>query len=187
MLVKRNAWHETQDSIDPDRFVFLDESSLKTDLARLRGWAEGGQRVLDTTPGGRWHTNTLIQAISLAGTRAAMVLDGPLNGPSFVGFCEWLLVPALSPGDIVVMDNLSTHKSVQATQMIEAVSARVVYLPPYSPDLNPIEQVFSKVKQLIRGMRPRTFNEIVKAAKKAIMAVTLDDIENMFFHCGYQT
>ncbi len=136
-------------------------------------------------PGGKWQTNTLVHAISLRGTRAAMVLDGPINGPSFAGFCEWLLAPVLYPGDFVVMDNLSSHKSVRAIQAIQSVGAQVVYLPPYSPDLNPIELIFAKVKQLIRGIRPRTFTQIVQATRQVLAKITLDDIEAVFLHCGY--
>ena len=187
VVVKRKNWRATQDTVEPERLVFLDETSLKTDLTRIRGWAEGGQRVVESVPGGKWNTNTLVHAISLDGTRAAMVLDGPINGPSFAGFCEWLLSPALCPGDFVVMDNLSSHKSVRAIQAIESVGAHVVYLPPYSPDLNPIELIFSKMKQLIRGIRPRTFTEIVDAARRVLSNITLNDIENVFLHCGYGT
>jgi transposase len=158
---------------------------LQTDLTRLRGWAHGGERLVEAVPGGKWHTSTLIQAISLDGTRAAMVLDGPINAHSFVGFCRWLLIRALYPGDLVVMDNLSSHRSALAIQAVEAVGARVVYLPPYSPDLNPIENIFSKVKQLFRKIRPRNFRQIVKAAKQVLNQITLDDIDSVFLHCGY--
>ena len=158
---------------------------LRTDLTRLRGWANGGNRLIEAVPGGRWETNTLVHAIALDGTRAAMVLDGPIDSVSFVGFCQWLLAPALHPGDIVVMDNLSSHKSVEAIEAIEAVGAQVACLPPYSPDLNPIENIFSKVKQFIRGIRPRTLRQIVSAALKAINQITIEDIEAVFAHCGY--
>ncbi len=184
--MKRSDWHAAQPQVDPERLVFLDETGLKTDLTRLRGWAHGGERLVEAIPGGKWHTNTLVQAVALDGTRAAMVLDGPINGESFAGFCEWLLAPALHPGDLVVMDNLSSHKSAEAIQAIEAVGAYVVYLPPYSPDLNPIENVFSKVKQLIRGIRPRSFRQIVDAAKQVLPKISLDDLESMFLHCGYE-
>lgn len=183
--MKRKDWRATQEAIDPERLVFLDETGLKTDLTRLRGWAEGGERLVEAMPGGKWKTNTLVQAIALDGTRAAMVLDGPINGESFVGFCEWLLVPTLLPGDLVVMDNLSSHKSVRVQQAIEAAGAQVIYLPPYSPDLNPIENIFSKVKQLIRGIRPRNFRQISEATKQVLRKITLDDLEAVFLHCGY--
>ena len=183
--MKRNEWKETQTDVDPERLVFLDEMGLKTDLTRLRGWADGGERLVEAVPGGRWETTTLLQAIALDGTRAAMVLDGPVDSVSFAGFCQWLLGPKLQPSDIVVMDNLSSHKSSTAVEAIEAVGATVAYLPPYSPDLNPIENLFSKVKQLIRGLRPRNLRKIVAAAAHAMTQITLDDIAAVFNHCGY--
>jgi len=187
VVLKRADWRSSQETVDPERLVFLDESSLKTDLTRLRGWAEGGERLIEAVPGGKWNTNTLVQAIALDGTRAAMVLDGPINGDSFAGFCDWLLAPSLHPGDLVVLDNLSSHKSVAATRAVEVAGARFIYLPPYSPDLNPIENIFSKLKQLLRALRPRSFREIVKAAAKVLPKITLDDIESVFTHCGYTT
>lgn len=114
-----------------------------------------------------------------------MLLDGPINAPSFAGFCRWLLVPALYPGDLVILDNLSSHRSAAAIQAIEATGARVIYLPPYSPDLNPIENIFSKVKQLFRKIRPRSFRQIVNAAQQVLSKITLDDLESVFLHCGY--
>ena len=111
--------------------------------------------------------------------------DGPLNGDSFAGFCEWLLAPSLRPGDFIIMDNLNTHKSTQAIQAIESAGARAVYLPPYSPDLNPIENIFSKVKQLIRSLRPRSLRKIVEAVRNALTKITLDDIESVFANAGY--
>lgn len=158
---------------------------IRTDLTRLRGWADGGDRLIEAVPGGRWETNTLVHAIALDGTRAAMVMDGPVDSVSFAGFCEWLLAPSLRPGDIVIMDNLSSHKSTRAIEAIEAVGAQVAYLPPYSPDLNPIENIFSKIKQLLRKLRPRKLRQIVSAVLEAIAQVTLKDIEAVFTHCGY--
>lgn len=184
--MKRKDWHATQETVDAERLVFLDETGLKTDLTRIRGWAEGGNRLVESVPSGKWQTNTLIHAIALDGTRAAMVLDGPLNAESFTGFCQWLLAPALLPGDLVVMDNLSSHKSVPAIEAIEAAGAKVVYLPPYSPDLNPIENIFSKVKQLIRAIRPRSIKKMVEAVAQVLPKITLDDILATFLHCGYE-
>jgi transposase len=185
VALKRKDWRATQEEVDPERLVFLDETGLKTNFTRFRGWAQGGERLIEAIPGGKWQTNTLVHAVALDGTRAAMVLDGPIDSNSFAGFCEWLLAPSLSPGDLVVMDNLSSHKSHRVVQAIEAVGASVVYLPPYSPDLNPIENVFSKVKQLIRGIRPRNFRQIIKAAKQVLSKITFDDLEATFLHCGY--
>jgi transposase len=185
VVVKRRDWHATQEAVDSERLVFLDETGLKTDLTRIRGWAEGGKRLVESIPSGKWQTNTLVHAVALDGTRAAMVLDGPINGESFTGFCTWLLAPALHPGDLVVMDNLSSHKSALAVEAIQAVGADVVYLPPYSPDLNPIENLFSKVKQLIRGLRPRSLDKIVEAVEQVLPKITLDDLQATFMHCGY--
>lgn len=182
---KRKDWRATQDHVDPERLIFIDEMGVQTDLTRLRGWAPGGDRLVEAVPGGKWQTSTLVQAIALDGIRAAMILDGPMNGPSFAGFCNWLLTPALHPGDLVVLDNLSSHRTSAAIQAVEAAGARVVYLPPYSPDLNPIENIFSKVKQLFRKIRPRNFRQIVNAAKQVLNEITLDDIESVFLHCGY--
>ncbi len=140
---------------------------------------------MEAVPGGHWHTNTLVHAVALDGTRAAMVLDGPIDGLTFTGFCEHFLAPTLYPGDIVVLDNLSSHKSSAAVTAIESVGASIVYLPPYSPDLNPIENVFSKIKQLIRGLRPRNWDEIVRAVKDALQTITCDELAGAFRHCGY--
>jgi len=182
---QRSDWRDCQERVDPERLVFLDETGLKTDLTRLRGWASGGERLVEAIPGGRWETSTLVQAVALDGTRAAMILNGPMNATCFSGFCDWLLAPALDPGDLVIMDNLSSHRSAAAVKAIEVAGARAVYLPPYSPDLNPIEMIFAKVKQLFRALRPRTFREIVAAAGDVLRQITLDDIQNVFLHCGY--
>lgn len=185
VVQQRQIWHECQESVDPERLVFVDETGLKTDMNRVRGWAEAGCRLVDRAVGGHWETNTLVHAIAIDGTRAAMILDGPLDGISFAGFCEQLLSPALQPGDLVVLDNLSSHKSAAAAQSIESVGARLVFLPPYSPDLNPIENIFSKLKQLVRGIRPKTWTQIIEAAKQAMQQISLSDICNAMYHAGY--
>ena len=153
-------------------------------MARLRGWGSGGDRVLDFVPGGHWQTHTLIHAIALDGTRAAMILDGPVNSDCFSGFCERLLAPAMNPGDLVIMDNLSSHKSSTAVAEIESAGASVVYLPAYSPDLNPIENIFSKLKQLIRSHRPRTWKQVIEATKKTLLKININEIQNAFEHSG---
>lgn len=185
MALKRADWQDCQGEIDPERLVLLDEMGMKTDLTRLRGWAPRGLRLVEAVPGSHWQTSTLVHAVALDGTRAAMVLDGPLDSVAFAGFCEQWLAPALRPGDLVVLDNLSSHKSPAAVAAIEAVGAKMVYLPPYSPDLNPIENLFSKIKQIVRGFRPRQWQEIIRATRQALLAITPDDIANAFLHCGY--
>lgn len=186
VALARADWRDSQAKIDPERLVFVDETGLKTDISRLRGWAAGGERLVEAVPGGHWRTSTLVHAVALDGTRAAMVLDGPINSVCFAGFCEHFLAPALRPGDLVVLDNLSSHKSSAAVAAIEGAGARLVYLPPYSPDLNPIENLFSKIKQLIRGFRPHTWRQIIQATKHALLSITYEDIANTFLHCGYE-
>lgn len=127
----------------------------------------------------------MLFTIALDGTRAAMVLDGPMNGDCFTGFCECLLAPSLKPGDLVVMDNLSSHRNSAAVRAIESVGAHAIYLPPYSPDLNPIEMIFSKVKQLFRALHPRNFRQIIANASEVLSKITLNDIASVFQHCGY--
>ena len=168
VAVKRANWQFAQLTVNPERLVFLDETGVKTNLTKLRGWTQIGHRFVEAIPGGNWDTCSLVQAIALDGTRATRVLDGPLNGESFVGFCEWLLAPSLHLGDLVVMDHLSCHKSIQAVRVIEKVGSHVVYLPPYSPDLNPIGNLFSKIKQLIRVVRPRKLPQIVDAVRRSL-------------------
>lgn len=184
-MLKRRNWHDAQETVDPERLVFVDETGLKTNLTRLRGWAPGGQRLIEALPSGHWQTQTLVHAVALDGTRAAMVLDGPIDGLTFAGFCEHFLAPTLRPSDLVVLDNLSSHKTLAAEVAVEATGAKLVYLPPYSPDLNPIEKLFAKLKQLIRGLRPGNWREIIQAAKQALLGITFEDIENAFLHCGY--
>jgi transposase len=182
----RVTWREARETIDSERLVFLDETGLSTDMMRLRGWAFEGERVCAVAPGGHWHTNTLVSAINSTGVVAAMVLDGPMNGESFAGFCEHFLAPALEPGQIVVLDNLSSHHSSAAATWIERAGASVAFLPPYSPDLNPIENIFAKVKQLVRGLRPRSWSQIIHAARDALRAITTADCHNAIEHCGYE-
>ena len=182
---KRKDWRECQETVDPERLVFLDETGIKTDLTRLRGWADSSERLVEAIPGGDWETSTLVHAVALDGTRAAMILDGPLNGDCFAGFCEQFLAPTLQPGDLVILDNLSSHKSSAAIAAVERVGAEMIYLPPYSPDLNPIENVFSKLKQLVRGLRPRNWQQIIEATKQALLSLKIDDLYNAFVHCGY--
>lgn len=158
-------WRACQHKVDPERLVFVDETGVKTNMSRFYGWAERGERLIEAIPGKRWTTSMLVHAVALDGTRAAMILDGPMDSLCFTGFCEHFLAPTLHPGDLVVLDNLSSHKTKAAMEAIEKVGAKMIYLPPYSLDLNPIENIFSKVKQLLRGLRPRSFHQIIEATK----------------------
>lgn len=165
--------------------MFLDETGLKTNFTRLRGWAFGSERLVESVPAGCWETSTLVHARALDGTRAAMVLDGPMDGACFTGFCESFLAPALNPGDLVVMDNLGSHKSESARVIIESAGAQVVLLPPYSLDLNPIEMIFLKLKQLVRSRRPRTFSKVVDATGNALSYINTGDIQACYQHCEH--
>ena len=139
MKAARGNWVDGQDDIDPERLIFIDESGLSTKMARLRGWAPKGERCRAAIPHGHWKTVTFVGGLTLAGFVAPMLLDGPMDGECFLAWVEQMLAPTLRPGNIVVMDNLAAHKVAGVRQAIEARSAELRYLPPYSPDLNPIE------------------------------------------------
>jgi transposase len=154
-------------------------------MTRLRGRAPRGQRLIDKTPHGHWKTTTLIAALGVEGMRCSTVVDGAVNGDVFEAFVEQVLVPDLRPGDLVIMDNLSSHKRQRIRELIEDAGARLVFLPAYSPDLNPIELVFAKVKQLLRSMACRTRDTLWKAMQSVLDQVTPSDAANCFKHCGY--
>lgn len=180
-------WHERFSGIDPGRLVFLDESGAATNLVRLRGRAPAGQRLVGKAPHGHWHTSTLISAVGLRGAFAPAVFDGPTTGEVFLAYVEQVLVPELRAGDIVVMDNLAPHKSAGVREAIEAVGALVLYLPPYSPDYNPIEHLWSKLKQYLRSVMPRTFEAVCQAMADGLDRITLSDCRGFFQNCGYAT
>lgn len=171
--------------MDIEKLVFLDETGAKTNMTRRYGWGPSDQRVTDLVPHGHWETTTLIHAIDCRGTRASMITNGPTNSWVFEAYVDWLLAPALRPGDILVMDNLSSHKSPAVLQKIEATGARVCFLPPYSPDLNPIEQIFSKIKAHLCRLAVRTEKKLYNAIGKAIESVTQNDCLNCFLNSGY--
>lgn len=185
MKAARSTWRRRVGQVSKDRFVFLDETGAKTNMKRLHGWSDCGERLVDSAPGGHWSTTTIISAIRLGGVATAMTTDGPTDALVFRGFTEHFLVPVLQDGDIVVMDNLSSHKVKGVVEMIEAVGAQVWYLPPYSPDFNPIEQMWSKVKSRLRAYAARTKNTLVNAIGKAIQQVAPQECVNYFRHCGY--
>jgi transposase len=171
--------------LDPARLIFLDESGAKTNLTRLCGRALKGQRVHASTPRGRWQTTTMMSSIGLDGTTACMALEGTTDTESFRAYVEAVLVPTLRPGDLVVMDNLSPHKSDPTLALIAQAGAQVLFLPPYSPDLNPIEKMWSKVKALLRAMEARTPADLVRAIGQAMAQVTARDALGWFVSCGY--
>ncbi len=154
-------------------------------MTRLRGRAPVGERLIDKAPHGHWKTTSLIAALGIAGVRCSTVVDGAINRDVFDAFVEQVLVPELRCGDVVILDNLSSHKSEHARRLIESRGATLVFLPPYSPDLNPIEMVFSKIKQLLRSLGCRTKDALWKAMQSVLDKITPSDAASCFRHCGY--
>jgi transposase len=156
-------------------------------MTRLRGRAPRGQRVIEAVPHGHWKTTTLIAALGFHGMRCALVLDGAVNALAFQAFVQHVLTPNLRPNDLVVLDNLSSHKRPRIAELIRAAGAELVYLPPYSPDLNPIELAFSKVKQALRSLAARSVAEQWSGVQPILDRVTASDATGFFRHCGYPT
>jgi len=169
------------------RLVFVDESGANTKMTRLRGRALGGQRLVARLPHGHYQTSTLISGLRLNGPCAPWLFDGPMNGEMFLAWVRQGLAPTLQQGDLVILDNLATHKIRGIVEAIEAVGARLLYLPPYSPDFNPIETMWSKIKQILRSEAPRTESELLLAAKAAFQAISVADCEGFFFSAKYAT
>lgn len=167
------------------RLVFLDESGAKTNMTRLYGRAFGGQRVVDAAPHGHWCTTTMLSSIRLDGTTAAMVIEGPTDTAVFRAYVDQVLVPSLRPGDVVVMDNLAPHKSVGVAEAVASAGAAVWYLPPYSPDFNPIEKMWSKIKASLRKAKARTQEALINAVGAALQTVTPSDAMGWFKASGY--
>jgi transposase len=156
-------------------------------MTRLRGRARRGQRLVEAVPHGHWKTTTLVAALDSRGVRCSMVLDGAVNRVAFEAFVAEVLVPHLRPGDLVVLDNLSSHKGAKVQELIRAVGAEVLYLPPYSPDFNPIELAFSKIKQALRTLANRTVDALWTTMQSVLDRVSSGDAEGFFRHCGYAT
>ncbi len=185
MVQKRYLWKRSKEQIDARRLIFIDETWAKTNMTRMRGRAARNERLIDKSPHGHWQTTTLIAALGIGGILCSMVVDGAVNGDIFEAFVERVLVAELKPGDVVVMDNLSSHKRQRTRELIESARAELVFLPPYSPDLNPIEMVFSKIKQLLRSLAHRTKDALWRSMQMVLDAVTATDSVNCFEHCGY--
>lgn len=179
----REQWLSELPLLDPAHLVFIDESGAKTNMTRLRGRARQGQRLFAQAPHGHWCTTTMISSIRLDGTTAAMEIDGATDSTVFRAYVRHILAPSLGPKDIVVMDNLRAHYDSEAIALIEAVGATVKFLPPYSPDFNPIEKMWSKIKNLLRGLEARTQEELSDAITQAFNSVTADDALGWFSSC----
>ena len=186
ILKRRAAWFDDQLDLDPERLVFIDETWASTNMARLRGRARKGERLRAGIPYGHWKTTTFVAGLRLSGMVAPMVLDGPINRIAFQAYVQQVLVPELRPGDIVVMDNLSSHKSSDVRQAIEAAGAQLLYLPPYSPDFNPIENAFAKLKALLRRAAEPTVGGLWKTIGHLIDLFTPQECANYFAASGYE-
>jgi transposase len=181
----RAEWADNQAELDPERLVFLDETGTSTNMARLRGRAPHGERLVGKVPQGHWKTTTFVAALRSTALTAPGVIDGPMNGNAFLAYVEQVLVPSLKPGDIVVMDNLSAHKVPGVRQAIEAAGARLLYLPPYSPDFNPIEQLFAKLKALLRKAGERSVAGLWNRIADILDAFSPAECTNYFRNAGY--
>ena len=176
-----------QSQLDLNHLVFIDEAGAKTNMTRLYGRAERGERVVDLAPHGHWCTTTMISSIRLNGSTACMAVDGPTTGDVFRAYVQHVLVPALQTGDIIVLDNLASHKDPVALEMIRQAGAEVRFLPPYSPDLNPIEKMWSKIKQILRSIKARTQEALLAAIAAALECVSQEDATGWFVSCGYDS
>lgn len=185
MAQARQCWKAGQAGLDAKRLVFVDETGTSTKMVRTRGRCRRGLRLIGKAPFGHWKTTTFTAGLRCDGLVAPWVLDGPMNGEAFRVYVEKVLVPCLSQGDIVVIDNLPAHKVQGVRAVIEAKGAILIYLPPYSPDLNPIEMAFAKLKALLRKAAARTRDSLWDAIAQVLGAFTPTECANYFGHAGY--
>ena len=185
MARKRARWKSYQSRIAPSRLVFIDETWVKTNMAPLRGWGPRGRRLRAYAPYGHWKTLTFIAALRHDRIDAPCVFDGPINGELFLIYIEQILAPTLSPGDVVILDNLGSHKAKAARAAVRARGAHLIFLPPYSPDLNPIEQVFAKLKHLMRKAQPRNIEATWRKAGQLLDLFAPDECANYLRNSGY--
>ena len=185
MARRRAQWVKYRGRIDLSRYVFIDETWTKTNMAPLRGWAPRGQRIKAHVPHGHWKTMTFLAALRHGRVDAPWLLDGPINGESFQLYVEKVLVPTLRQGDVVIMDNLGSHKGKAVRAAIRAAGARLLFLPKYSPDLNPIEKFFAKLKHWLRKAAKRTPETICEAIAETLAILTPQECSNYFASAGY--
>ena len=182
---RREQWRRYQGRVDPTRLVFIDETWVKTNMAPLRGWGDRGARLIAHAPAGRWRTLTFLAALRHDRIDAPWVINGPINGEAFRTYIQTQLLTTLKQGDIVVIDNLGSHKSREIRTIIRAAGARLFFLPAYSPDLNPIEQLFSKIKHCMRTAMARRIDAVHDAVAEALDAVTPAECRNYLLNSGY--
>lgn len=187
MAERRELWRGEQRDWDASRLAFVDETGLNTKMAPLYGWAPRSRRCVAKVPHGHWKSSTFVGALTLEGMKAPWLLDGAMDGSGFLTYLRTQLVPSLKPGDTVICDNLSSHKVAGAREILESAGMRLVYLPPYSPDLNPIELAFSKLKTLMKKASARTFEALIEALGEVLRSITEQDCKGFFKHANYAT
>jgi transposase len=181
----RENWKEAQTSLDPDKLVFIDETGASTKMVRLYGRSRKGTRLIAQAPFGHWKTTTFTAGLRCSGLVAPFILDGPMTGDAFLVYLEEILIPALAPDDIVVMDNLPAHKVAGVRKRIEAAGAKLLHLPPYSPDLNPIEMIFAKLKSILRKAAERTIPALWDRIQTALDEFKPAECAACLLHAGY--
>lgn len=186
MKAARDAWFEGQDALEVGRLFFIDECGTNTKMARARGRSRRGSRCRAPIPHGHWKTTTLVAALTTSGIAAPMILDGAMDGDMFTAYVTHVLAKDLRPGDVVIMDNLPAHKVAAVRETIEAAKASLLYVPPYSPDCNPIEMAFSQIKAHLKKAAARTKHDLDDAIATAIDTVSPQNARNYFNECGYQ-
>lgn len=185
MAAARALWKANQTLLDPAHLVFIDETGTSTNMARLRGRCKRGQRLVAKVPHGHWKITTFVAGLRHDAITAPFVIEQPMNGLIFRAYLEQCLVPTLRPGDIVVMDNLSSHKSEEVRAIIETAGANLLYLPPYSPDFNPIEQAFAKLKAHLRRAAERSIPALWERIGETLDTFSAAECRNFFSHDGY--
>ncbi len=185
MIEARRKWIEALPAMNVEKLVFIDETWTSTNMTRRYGRAPRGQRCRDSAPLSHWMTTTFVGALRSCGISAPMVIDEPMDGDVFLAYVEQVLVPTLAPGEIVILDNLGSHKVPGVEQAITAAGATVLYLPPYSPDLNPIENFFAKLKALLRKAARRSTETLWKEIAILLRSVSPEECSNYFEACGY--
>lgn len=183
--MQRKEWEIKLSTIDPKRLVFIDESGVSINMTRYFGRIIGGQRLVDSVPGGQWNITSIVASIRLDGDMRAMTIKGPFDASSFEVYVKQILCPSLREGDIVIMDNLRCHKTEKVAEAINAMKAELWFLPPYSPDLNPIENMWSKTKSNLRKLKARTQRMLNQAITCSLKLVTTEDCSGWFAGCGY--
>jgi transposase len=184
--LKRAEFRARQFGLDPERLVFLDETWVKTNMTRTRGRAPCGQRLIEQVPYGRWKTTTFVAGLTTRGIIAPLVIDGPINGELFVAYLRQQLIPAMRAGDTLVLDNLSAHKSVAVANALQEAGMQVLYLPPYSPEWNPIELTFNVFKGRMRAAKERTVEGLHQRCGEESAKFTPQQCRNFILKCGYR-